>query len=875
MSITLEYEEARGHPASPHCLINISRSEDFFKATEGVINYGPSTDGDAAQATVAIIWLEKMFRMAGVEDPSSLAAIPFITRCLHLDDYLAPAVDLLCNNELIEYDSEGDVIPFETPTHLQERADAIVKELQDHPTLLVKDSSFDDYEPLTAATNDFKWLEKLSMETPTKDSRSLTSYIELSLVCGPHAVDARRNDPDGQLCNAVGGPSGGDLMTKMCAYFDMGPGTAPVYAGKRLPDFFKETQWQYPLDLSYHSTEAYAHDLGGRIKWQSATREQWPSIVQTRVHRAVLRMPTMAELLKDSYGQLNRLTQELVALGDDMLKGDKAQRLAFLHLAEMEDTLREEYADLIRFRRAAGDNTTKILKKLSTMMATEKEHDEKDATTHGGDDVLHGLSPVKRGPVKQAMAEASFVKLEVAWHDKLKGTTSSKETLELLDECLTAATVLTTAVIIASPGVNLNAMYSTSDFLNALKDKRDSLELYFGQQFACDEASEQVPDGLETFEWASSELLLLRQLRWGQLDMINFVVLKIHSKESTAQYDEHIVTQLYRNTHGITLVRKEYRKLFRSMGYARKVPESVGVTYEGYMVLIVKLHSSTVSMDSASAEGTHAQVEDYMARGFTTAARQFARNVYGAEPAGKSLGSWIEADQPVLVELKASVAAISKVNELVRALPGRFGGRQRAAALPGFETVVNVESGAGGSSSGGGGDQGKGRGKGNGARQPDGRQPGDGKQTADLRSKLEESKEEREKKEAAGEGKPGTGKLNLLSHEQRIKLNPNNVYEYDDGKFSVGKAIFDWPGIAEKYGLDKNLCGPVQCNTATSKCRDFNCRNPKHSYAVRGSNHVPLPNPAAWEGRGAWLRVSDCDPRECRPKGFGRVRGSK
>ena len=61
-------------------------------------------------------------------------------------------------------------------------------------------------------------------------------------------------------------------MTKLCAYFDMGPGTAPVYAGKRLPDFFKETQWQYPLDLSYHSTEAYAHDLGGRIKWQSATR---------------------------------------------------------------------------------------------------------------------------------------------------------------------------------------------------------------------------------------------------------------------------------------------------------------------------------------------------------------------------------------------------------------------------------------------------------------------------------------------------------------------------------------------------------------------------------------------------------------------------
>ena len=118
-----------------------------------------------------------------------------------------------------------------------------------------------------------------------------------------------------------------------------------------------------------------------------------------------------------------------------------------------------------------------------------------------------------------------------------------------------------------------------------------------------------------------------------------------------------------------------------------------------------------------------------------------------------------------------------------------------------------------------------------------------------MRSKLEESKEEREKKEAAGEGKPGTGKLNLLSHEQRIKLNPNNVYEYDDGKFSVGKAIFDWPGIAEKYGLDKNLCGPVQCNTATSKCRDFNCRNPKHSYAVRGSNYVPLPNPAAWEGR--------------------------
>ena len=47
-------------------------------------------------------------------------------------------------------------------------------------------------------------------------------------------------------------------------------------------------------------------------------------------------------------------------------------------------------------------------------------------------------------------------------------------------------------------------------------------------------------------------------------------------------------------------------------------------------------------------------------------------------PAGKTLAAWIEADQPVLTELKASVAAISKVNELVRALPGRFGGQQTA-----------------------------------------------------------------------------------------------------------------------------------------------------------------------------------------------------
>ena len=49
--------------------------------------------------------------------------------------------------------------------------------------------------------------------------------------------------------------------------------------------------------------------------------------------------------------------------------------------------------------------------------------------------------------------------------------------LTMFDECFMAETVLPKAILISTPGVSLTALRSESDFLEALKDERDSLGL--------------------------------------------------------------------------------------------------------------------------------------------------------------------------------------------------------------------------------------------------------------------------------------------------------------------------------------------------------------------------------------------------------------
>ena len=84
-------------------------------------------------------------------------------------------------------------------------------------------------------------------------------------------------------------------------------------------------------------------------------------------------------------------------------------------------------------------------------------------------------------------------------------------------------------------------------------------------------------------------------------------------------------------------------------------------------------------------------------------------------------------------------------------------------------------------------------------------------------------------KAAQAAGQQPQGPVASLDKQTRLQINPKAVYHYEDGTFSMGSLLVDWPGICKLNGWDVDAgCGPVQCTMATTKGRDFNCMNSSH-----------------------------------------------
>ena len=80
----------------------------------------------------------------------------FLTRCLHLNNYVNEALALLIHNGLLRRSDDPDEIHvFKDKTELYRQADKIVKELRDEEALLVTDKAWDwtrDFVSATART---------------------------------------------------------------------------------------------------------------------------------------------------------------------------------------------------------------------------------------------------------------------------------------------------------------------------------------------------------------------------------------------------------------------------------------------------------------------------------------------------------------------------------------------------------------------------------------------------------------------------------------------------------------------------------------------------------------------------------------------------
>ena len=201
-TMDLEYDENRGNPPAKECLISLARSEDLYQATAVAWPWGDPADGDADYAVLPIAFVETLFRKAPVPDPTSLQAVPFISSCLHLHDYLEPMLQLMVAEDLLaEDDGGGGVYVFRDRTELQGYADAIIEgaaRLQ----FAVDDSAFDatDAGPLPGIP--LGWLRGYSLGTLTATSGDLSVYVDLAWALGPRAVNARRLDAGGQLLSS-------------------------------------------------------------------------------------------------------------------------------------------------------------------------------------------------------------------------------------------------------------------------------------------------------------------------------------------------------------------------------------------------------------------------------------------------------------------------------------------------------------------------------------------------------------------------------------------------------------------------------------------------------------------------------------------------
>ena len=142
----LEFDEDRGGARNSANLLSLPKDGAFFKATAQALPWAPAGAHAQDRMVVASVFVEALFALAPVPDPEQLKPEKIMVKCLDVQSYLAPALQLLIDEGLLEQDDEdGNTVPrvFSDPTDLQARADELVGQMQDHQELEVHAAGFE------------------------------------------------------------------------------------------------------------------------------------------------------------------------------------------------------------------------------------------------------------------------------------------------------------------------------------------------------------------------------------------------------------------------------------------------------------------------------------------------------------------------------------------------------------------------------------------------------------------------------------------------------------------------------------------------------------------------------------------------------------
>ena len=841
-TIDLEFDEARGNPPTPECFASLAKTEDLYKATKKIFPYDAPADADPAFMVAPFAFFENMVRKGPVPDHGGLKGIHLLTRCLELYGYVKPIIETLIDEGLL-VDDNGGLVVFDDPTAFYARADELMNDLKDSPSVVCDHTCWESYEANTHGH--LNWLDApIGLDRLTALTSDLSLYCDVNMMLGPRAIDADRSNMGSQLYQMAWQPPGGtSMLVAAITRQQFGKGAvaiAPAYAANLLPAFLYDSSWKEPYNLEYSTLIEYSFEVPRRAEWSTAEEAIWPLLIAPKAARS-FKMDPLQQLLW-SCANIHEQIDTIRRVGEALLDGPSGAKHPLKNVKELNRRLAADHRHYIAEKFAAGTLTAEMADHIVDTRPRQEAAGGGEALGPqggaGAADNGDASTGAKRAQVRRALGEESYLRIETKWFPILKDTTGAgKDVVAMMDQCFTSTSMLPKAVILATPGMRLAPYYADSDFLDLLKDENDGLPLYLGQCVAYDEDDDEVPEGLTTYQLDPAQMQKVRELKWTGIEPLK-LVLAVKSKQTTANFPAHSASRLYHLAHGLELATGVMNKLYKGLGFPDSVPAAQGWSYSTFAKKLKRLNQATIGMEPAAATRMHAFVDKCVDGATTAAAQGYRRAVYGASPADKSVGAWLGSSHPVYTEMVDALDALKKLGTFQRALPGVFGGGATAGAIPGLGAgpnaleAVEVDDVADGLTPSQRRKQAKAAAKqarkaaagagnviGGPVNNGDGGGGGAGLAVNDLRNRL-------------------NGPRADMSKEDRQAHNPQAVFYYDDGKFSKGAWLHDFPGICNKYGWDHKLqCGPVVMTAVTKKRRDFDCMDAQHRWGAPEAHH--------------------------------------
>ena len=159
--------------------LSFSTDDEFYKATRHALPWtDPDSDGfgaDPGRMLIPAMWVECLFRKAPTRSTSfkdtAQGPFKFVTRCLHLEKYINPNLDLLIDQGILRTDLPGaseQTRYYQDKNELYTASDKMVVELKDEASLTVVNESWD-------WTNDFVRAQAHTLATHTARARAQAS----------------------------------------------------------------------------------------------------------------------------------------------------------------------------------------------------------------------------------------------------------------------------------------------------------------------------------------------------------------------------------------------------------------------------------------------------------------------------------------------------------------------------------------------------------------------------------------------------------------------------------------------------------------------------------------------------------------------------